>query len=181
MRGRTILVLAASAHAASAALITHPVLRMTSHLRAASPVCVLDVDEKKPPAFKVKNVNLEVVTTREPSLEQAVGQPVDEVQMSTRMEGGLLMLVVALLWGSNFPAVKAVMDAGLPGSAAAAMRFSVAAAALFPMLGRAKDGLPLDLVLGGLECGVWLALGYIGQVPSSHAPSHMRLPRAHTD
>ena len=55
------------------------------------------------------------------------------------------------------------MEAGLPASAASALRFGAAAAALLPLL--AGKDLPKGLVAGGLECGVWLALGYIGQAP----------------
>lgn len=79
-----------------------------------------------------------------------------------RVEGAALMFAVAVLWGSNFPAVKATIEAGLPGSAAAASRFSIAALALLPLL-RTPTPLPPDLVRGGLECGAWLALGYIAQ------------------
>ena len=85
-------------------------------------------------------------------------------------EGRLLMLVVAMLWGTNFPSGKAILESGLSPAVAAAARFSVAAVALSPMLTRPihdEEGgsteMPTDLVLGGLECGVWLALGYIAQ------------------
>ena len=51
------------------------------------------------------------------------------------------------------------------------MRFGVAAIALLPLLvqssSKEEDGLPRDLVLGGLECGGWLALGYIAQVKAN--------------
>jgi len=90
--------------------------------------------------------------------------------VGSRTEGTLLMLAVAMLWGSNFPAVKATLEAGLPGSAAAALRFSVAALALLPLL-KPPEGekeLPRELVLGGLECGCWLALGYIAQSLALH-------------
>jgi drug/metabolite transporter (DMT)-like permease len=72
------------------------------------------------------------------------------------------MLAVAVLWGTNFPAVKAGLEAGLPASVAASARFSIAAIALLPLL---KDfrALPRDLVVGGLECGCWIALGYVAQ------------------
>ena len=85
-----------------------------------------------------------------------------------RFEGALLMLVVALLWGSNFPAVKATIEAGLPSSAAASMRFFVAAVALLPLLSQGPRPMPRGLVIGGLECGMWLALGYIGQALALH-------------
>lgn len=78
------------------------------------------------------------------------------------VEGRLLMLLVACLWGTNFPAVKAILEAGLSPSLAAAARFGLAALALSPLL---KQGpkLERELVIGGLECGAWLALGYIAQ------------------
>ena len=85
-------------------------------------------------------------------------------------EGRLLMLVVAMLWGTNFPAGKAILESGLSPAVAAAARFSVAAIALSPMLMRpihddegGSTRMPTELVLGGLECGGWLALGYIAQ------------------
>ena len=95
---------------------------------------------------------------------------------SSRTEGALLMMAVALLWGTNFPAVKATIGAGLPSSAAAALRFSIAGIALLPLLAQPtadEDGgddarLPRDLITGGLECGCWLALGYIAQALALH-------------
>ena len=80
---------------------------------------------------------------------------------SDKLEGSILMLAVAVLWGSNFPAVKAIMEGGLSPAAAAALRFSFAAIALSPLL--RKGPLPRELVLGGFECGCWIALGYIAQ------------------
>lgn len=83
-----------------------------------------------------------------------------------KLEGSLLMFAVAILWGSNFPAVKNIMESGLSAPAAAALRFTIAAIALLPLL-RGKP-LPRDLVLGGLECGCWLALGYVAQALALH-------------
>ena len=79
-----------------------------------------------------------------------------------RTQGATLMLAVAVLWGSNFPAVKAGLEAGVPASMAAAARFTIAAVALLPLL-RDFRSLPKDLINGGLECGCWIALGYIAQ------------------
>lgn len=84
-----------------------------------------------------------------------------------RLEGTLLMVLVAILWGSNFPAVKATLDAGLPGSVAGALRFSVAALALLPLL-KSDKPLPREFVIGGFECGACLALGYIAQSLALH-------------
>ena len=52
-------------------------------------------------------------------------EPDSDPPEGTRMQGALLMLAVAVLWGSNFPAVKATIEAGVPASMAAALRFSV--------------------------------------------------------
>ncbi len=81
---------------------------------------------------------------------------------SDQFEGAALMLFVACLWGANFPAVKLVLESGLPASAAGALRFGLAAVALSPALRGARE-LPRELLLGGLECGAWIALGYIAQ------------------
>jgi len=95
-----------------------------------------------------------------PETEVPAANPVDVD--GTRLQGAMLMLAVAMLWGTNFPAVKASIEAGLPASVAAAMRFCIAAAALSPLL-RDLRSLPRDLIAGGLECGCWIALGYIAQ------------------
>ena len=92
----------------------------------------------------------------------AVADAADDDGGGAKLTGALLMLAVAVLWGTNFPAVKASIEAGLPVSAAAALRFSVAALALSPLL-RDVRSLERDLVVGGLECGCWIALGYIAQ------------------
>jgi len=80
----------------------------------------------------------------------------------SRIEGAMLMFCVAILWGTNFPAVKATIEAGLPASVAAASRFSIASLALLPLLRKARE-LPRELIVGGLECGCWIALGYVAQ------------------
>eukprot|EP00747_Dinoflagellata_sp_TGD_P184299 gnl/TRDRNA2_/TRDRNA2_39811_c0_seq1.p1 gnl/TRDRNA2_/TRDRNA2_39811_c0~~gnl/TRDRNA2_/TRDRNA2_39811_c0_seq1.p1 ORF type:complete len:599 (+),score=107.98 gnl/TRDRNA2_/TRDRNA2_39811_c0_seq1:38-1834(+) len=84
-----------------------------------------------------------------------------------RAEGILLMLTITMLWGSNFPAVKAVSDIGFSESFNAAARFSIAALALLPMLGDPRR-LPSELTRGGLYCGMWLAAGYIAQALALH-------------
>lgn len=86
---------------------------------------------------------------------------------SERATGTLLALAMTFLWASNFPAVKAVIDAGLPTSAQAASRFSIAAIALSPLLFGQK-ALPPELVRGSFETGVLIAVGYIGQALALH-------------
>ena len=76
-----------------------------------------------------------------------------------------LLLMVAMLWGTNFASVKYLESLcfhppchHLPSEAALA-RFGVAALASLPLLiGQRKD-----VILAGFECGIWITLGYITQ------------------
>lgn len=104
-----------------------------------------------------KDSKLEI-PTRAVAMHKEVDKKDDD---NGRAEGVLLMLVATLLWGSNFPAVKA-MEVGLPASMAAASRFTVAAASLLPLL-RKANRLPGEVLSGGLECGAWNALAYFSQ------------------
>ena len=76
-----------------------------------------------------------------------------------------LLLVVAILWGTNFASVKYLESLcfhppchHLPSEAALA-RFGVAGLASLPLLiGQRKD-----VIFAGFECGIWITLGYITQ------------------
>jgi len=76
-----------------------------------------------------------------------------------------LLLVVAVLWGTNFASVKYLMNlcfhppCNHPPSEAALARFGVAALISLPFL----FGRNLGLIMGGLECGLWITLGYFSQ------------------
>jgi len=76
-----------------------------------------------------------------------------------------LLLCVAVLWGTNFASVKYLETlcfhppCSHPPSEAALARFGVAALVSFPLL----IGQKRDIILGGIECGLWIALGYITQ------------------
>ena len=76
-----------------------------------------------------------------------------------------LLLFVAMLWGTNFASVKYLetlcFDPPCDHSAseAALVRFGVAALASMPLL----IGKRLDVIMGGLECGLWITLGYVTQ------------------
>jgi drug/metabolite transporter (DMT)-like permease len=90
------------------------------------------------------------------------GLEVEAAEEQTTMEYAfhrLLMLLVAVLWGSNFGCIKLVDQAGVLPSVAASVRFAMGALALSPFLGR----LPKEMVSKGIECGLWVALGYISQ------------------
>jgi len=76
-----------------------------------------------------------------------------------------LLLVVAILWGTNFASVKYLETlcfhppCNHPPSEAALARFGIAALAAAPFVIKQR----MDIVLAGLECGVWVALGYFAQ------------------
>ena len=76
-----------------------------------------------------------------------------------------ILLLVAMLWGTNFASVKYLETlcfhppCNHPPSEAALARFGVAAMVSIPLLiGQRKD-----VILAGLECGLWITLGYITQ------------------
>jgi drug/metabolite transporter (DMT)-like permease len=76
-----------------------------------------------------------------------------------------ILLLVAMLWGTNFASVKYLETLcfhppchHIPSEAALA-RFGVAACVSIPLLiGQRKD-----IILAGLECGLWITIGYITQ------------------
>ena len=76
-----------------------------------------------------------------------------------------LLLAVAMLWGTNFASVKYLETlcfhppCNHPPSEAALARFGIAAIASLPVL----IGKRFDIILAGLECGLWVTLGYVTQ------------------
>lgn len=69
------------------------------------------------------------------------------------------VLLLTLVWATNFPVIKTIFDSGLEPPEYALIRFSVAALALLP-LARWDDPV---LVKGGAQCGAWVATGYMTQ------------------
>mmetsp|Transcript_26276 Transcript_26276/g.40301 ORF Transcript_26276/g.40301 Transcript_26276/m.40301 type:complete len:445 (+) Transcript_26276:113-1447(+) len=74
-----------------------------------------------------------------------------------------LLLAVAMLWGTNFAAVK-WLEMSDPtvhhlASEAAFARFGVAALVSIPLIFKQRT----DVILGGMECGFWITFGYITQ------------------
>jgi hypothetical protein len=76
-----------------------------------------------------------------------------------------ILLLVAMLWGTNFASVKYLETlcfhppCNHPPSEAALARFGVAAMVSIPLLiGKRKD-----VIFAGLECGLWITIGYITQ------------------
>jgi len=76
-----------------------------------------------------------------------------------------ILLLVAILWGTNFASVKYLETlcfhppCNHPPSEAALARFGVAGVASIPFL----VGQPTAIILAGLECGIWISLGYFTQ------------------
>ena len=76
-----------------------------------------------------------------------------------------ILLLVAIVWGTNFASVKYLETlcfhppCNHPPSEAALARFGVAGLASLPFLiGQRKD-----VILAGLECGLWITAGYFTQ------------------
>ena len=87
-----------------------------------------------------------------------------QIQLGIWAARGLLLLV-AMLWGTNFASVKYLETlcfhppCNHPPSQAAFARFGVAALVSLPLLiGQRKD-----VIIAGFECGLWITLGYITQ------------------
>jgi hypothetical protein len=69
------------------------------------------------------------------------------------------VLLLTILWATNFPVIKSIFDTGLAPPDYAAMRFSLAALALLP-LARWDNR---HLLIGSAQCGAWVAGGYVTQ------------------
>lgn len=74
----------------------------------------------------------------------------------------VMLLGVAAIWGTNFGTVKLIQSA-LPASAAAGVRFGLAAAALSPALFGARRRLSPGLWREGIVAGMWVFAGYATQ------------------
>lgn len=76
-----------------------------------------------------------------------------------------ILLFVAVLWGTNFASVKYLETLCFhppcvhPPSEAALARFGLAALVSIPLLLNQRK----DVILAGLECGLWVTMGYIAQ------------------
>ena len=76
-----------------------------------------------------------------------------------------LLMVIAILWGTNFAAVKYLSTLCFhppcvhPPSEAAFARFGVAALVSIPLL----IGQKKEIIFAGLECGFWITIGYVTQ------------------
>lgn len=71
----------------------------------------------------------------------------------------VLLAAVALIYGTNFGAIKYLDAAHVDVSIVTAIRFALATLSLCPFLYKA----PMPVVVRGLEVGIWVAAGYIAQ------------------
>jgi drug/metabolite transporter (DMT)-like permease len=70
-----------------------------------------------------------------------------------------MLASVAVIYGTNFAAIKYLDEANVDVSIVTAIRFALASLALCPFLYKA----PWPVVLRGIEVGVWVSAGYIAQ------------------
>lgn len=81
----------------------------------------------------------------------------DEPKDTTIYKG--MLLLVAVIWGSNFGALKYLDTCGVDVSVITAFRFALATLSLLPFLLKASK----EVLFAGLEVGLWVSLGYITQ------------------
>lgn len=124
--------------------------------------------------FQLEEITTEVISNSKTSFQEAIAsgptltsplQPKKDGPKLAIWTARALLLLVAMLWGTNFASVKYLeticMDppcVHLPSEAALA-RFGVAAAVSLPLL----LSQPWPVIAGGLECGLWITMGYITQ------------------
>lgn len=73
----------------------------------------------------------------------------------------LVILGLCMIWATNFAVIKEITGAlGVTTQLYAVSRFTVAAAVVAPLLATISSR---EVFLRGVECGSWVAFGYIGQ------------------
>ena len=166
-----------SLHVPKPPLLTHGSQGSRSGVRLASPLSSPEGQPLRPPS-KLAGV----VDDRVASLERSpftpdimlqeddvVTYPViigEELVENTAQESDNIaiaaLLAVAVLWGTNFPAVRYLVTdpVSLTPAAYSFARFGASALALSPLLPRASSK---GALLAGAECGLWIAAGYVVQ------------------
>eukprot|EP00542_Grammatophora_oceanica_P013912 CAMPEP_0194030630 /NCGR_PEP_ID=MMETSP0009_2-20130614/4038_1 /TAXON_ID=210454 /ORGANISM="Grammatophora oceanica, Strain CCMP 410" /LENGTH=477 /DNA_ID=CAMNT_0038670605 /DNA_START=168 /DNA_END=1601 /DNA_ORIENTATION=- len=101
---------------------------------------------------------IEITSTNELSEEES------NTQIGIWAARGVLLLV-AVIWGTNFASVKYLENlcfhppCNHPPSEAAFARFGVAGLVSIPLV----IGQKWEVILAGIECGLWITIGYISQ------------------
>mmetsp|Transcript_20046 Transcript_20046/g.43201 ORF Transcript_20046/g.43201 Transcript_20046/m.43201 type:complete len:552 (+) Transcript_20046:95-1750(+) len=80
----------------------------------------------------------------------------------------LVVVTLCALWASNFAAAKLILaEPGVDSSLYAVSRFGVAALALLPgsvrLIAKERGLVDRETALAALQCGGWVAFGYLGQ------------------
>merc|ERR1712241_1471642 len=93
----------------------------------------------------------------------------NEQQLNIWAARGILLLVAAI-WGTNFASVKYLEGlcfnppCNHPPSEFAFVRFAIAGLVSLPILYNSlKNEKRLDMILSGMECGIWISIGYVTQ------------------
>lgn len=71
----------------------------------------------------------------------------------------LVVLVLTVVWATNFPVIKGIFQTGLQPPEYAGLRFGIAALSLLPLAKWDNK----ELIKGGAQCGAWVATGYVTQ------------------
>lgn len=129
---------------------------------ARSVVRPLHASSKKMPNVQVETFDPMVIDSSLKQQPAGLGlnlEPVEgKEEMDTTLYKGMLLLV-AVIWGSNFGALKYLDTCGVDVSILTTIRFFLASLSLAPFLWKQSPG----LIKAGMEVGLWVTLGYITQ------------------
>ncbi len=122
-----------------------------------------------------KNENIDLASSEQPLLSYESGSSTSALSSTSESNfpswvepaawRGVIVILCAL-WASNFAAAKLVMaEPGVDSSLYAVARFSLAFAALAPgaVASLKKANMDWETLKTSLQCGSWVAFGYLGQ------------------
>jgi len=114
-----------------------------------------------------------------PTAAAVVASEEEDEPLSDVVKARLLLLGSAALYGTNFSLVKILGETGMSVGLSSTLRFGMAALATLPWLLQLdeerpdkshrfeklfeKNGVEFQAALGGLEVGMWNAIGYVAQ------------------
>jgi len=124
---------------------------------AGSPAVALDTPLVVPPPAGAAMITMDAGEDAPAGAESGFLAEMDPTLRSNCARFAVLLLTV--LWATNFPVIKSIFDTGLAPPDYAAIRFSLAAIALLP-LARWDNR---QLLIGSAQCGAWVAGGYVTQ------------------
>lgn len=119
-----------------------------------------DNDERMIPDWEADMTN-QHDTLQNELMESTTQQPHDKTVSSATAR--MLLLSAAALYGTNFAAVKYLVD-DIPVGVFGTLRFGLAALVTLPwLLPKESTQDEWDATLAGLEVGVWTSVGYVAQ------------------